>query len=131
MTEGELRGAIVGKWRLEQGWWEFDWRRADRGADLGDEVAAAELHRAPSGGSGAVAGDDDADKVGRVGGRKCHCSRDNLLLAHFTQGLDRLRERKLLTLEAGDKAAAAHDAARFKAPEHAEQLAPAGHGGLA
>ena len=42
-----------------------------------------------------------------------------------------MREGELLALEAGDEAAAAHDAAGFEAAEHAEQFAPAGHGGFA
>src|SRR5258707_2217913 len=94
-------------------------------------MAAGEAHRAASGGGGAVPGDDDADEVGGVGGGNRHCCGSLLLFARFAQRFDSLGERELLALKAGDKAAAAHDTACFEAAEHAEEFAPAGHGGFA
>ncbi len=51
--------------------------------------------------------------------------------AGFAQRFDGLWQCELFTLEAGDEAAAADDAAGFEAAQHAEKLAPAGHGGFA
>ena len=104
-------------------------------AHFRDEVATAELYGAAGGGGWAVARDDDADEVGRIGSGR-HCAAVDWVVeircfAGFAQGFDGLRQRELFALEAGDEAAAAHDAAGFEAAEHAEQLAPAGHGGFA
>lgn len=94
-------------------------------------MATAELRGAAGGGGRAVAGNDDADEVGGIGRSDCHCDGGGFLFAGFTQRFDGLWKSKLFTLEAGNEAAAAHDAACFEAAEHTEELAPAGHGGFA
>ena len=61
----------------------------------------------------------------------CHCDGGVFLFARFTQRFDGLGKSKLLPLEAGNEAAAAHDAASFQAAEDTEEFAPAWHGGFA
>ncbi len=94
-------------------------------------MATAELRGAAGGGGRAVAGNDDADEVGGIGRSDCHCDGGAFLFARFTQRFYGLGKSKLLPLEAGNEAAAAHDAASFQAAEDTEELAPARHGGFA
>jgi hypothetical protein len=68
MTESELCGFCRRMYELGRERGDFSWcRRVFR-----DEVATAELDGTSGDGGRAVAGNDDADEVGGVGGGDCH-----------------------------------------------------------
>ena len=78
----------------------------------------------------AVAGDEDADEIERVGGGDG--DGDGAVAGSGgSEGIDGFRKRELFAAEAGDEATATKYAASFETAENAEEVAPAGSVGLA
>src|SRR5207247_11245750 len=98
--------------------------------------ALARLHRAsvaiaatvPADCRDARAGGQDAHNLQRVASRDLQIVPLLLVASHGAKRIDRLRQRKLLPRESGNKAPAANLAARLGAAQDREQLAP-GRGG--
>src|SRR5438270_5032194 len=71
-------------------------------------------------------GQDAADEIQRIGGAQRDPGRRWRRAAHLAQQAYRLGERKLLSRDSRNEAAAANLAARFQTSQHAQQLAPWG-----
>ena len=94
------------------------------------QVAVAVAELLAGDGGDAVAGDDDADEVGGIGGGYGDDG-SAVAVAGGAEGVDGLGEGELLSAKAGDEASAAEFATGFETPEDAEEIAPAGSVGLA
>ena len=67
---------------------------------------------------------EDANEVQGVDGAQADDIAPFLRTAHPPQGVDGLRTGLLLAVEAGDKAAAPHEAARLQAAQRPQHVAP-------
>lgn len=95
------------------------------------DCTVEELEFAAGGGGNAVAGDDDADKVGGVGGGELDELRRGGPWGLCAKGVGGLGEGELLSGDAGDEATTTDLAAGFEAAEDGSEVAPLGGIGLA
>src|SRR5215472_4200345 len=91
-----------------------------------DGEAVAEGDEFAGVGGDAFAGNDDADKIERIGGRDGDDFARGLLMARGPQGFNSDGQCELLTKKIGDKAATANFPAILEAAKRNQQLAPLG-----